>query len=669
MNKKEAQKRIEKLRDLINHHRYLYHVLDKQEISDAALDSLKKELFDLENEFPDLITPDSPSQRIAGVPLKEFKKKKHFQKMLSFNDAFSEKDMEDWQVRIKKLLSFQDQSQLDYFSELKFDGLAIELIYEKGIFQTGLTRGNGLVGEDVTQNLKTINSIPLKLRGDSFKDKEKIVVRGEIVIFKKDFQKINKARQKKGLTLYANPRNIAAGSIRQLDPKITAQRNLTFLAYDLVVDLGEKTHQEKHNTLEKMGFKISPKTKYCQTLKEVFQFRDYWMENRKELDYDIDGIVVIVNNNSIFKKLGVVGKAPRGAIAYKFPLKEAETIVEDIKVQVGRTGVITPVAYLKPVEISGVTITRATLHNADEIKRLGVKINDTVIVGRAGDVIPRVIKVLKELRTGKEKDFKMPRFCPHCGTRLIREKKGVAWRCPNPSCRVRQKRNLYHFVSRQAFDIDGLGPNIIDQLIEKNLISDPADIFKLAYGDLLSLEGFAKKASRNLIQAVSKRKSIDFPRFIYALGINGVGEETALDLADYFGSLEKLKNASQEQLMTVEDIGPKTARAIQEWFQNKKNKELLKDLKEAGVRIVYSRSKAKKKLSNKTFVFTGSLENLTREEAKKKVLELGGKSASNISQKTDYLIAGSQPGSKLKEAKKLGIKIISEDNFLKIIKK
>ncbi len=667
MNNKEAQKRVEKLKTLINRHRYLYHVLDKQEMSAAALDSLKKELFDLEKKFPDLITPDSPTQRIAGMPLKGFSKKKHFQKMLSFNDAFSEKDMEEWQERIKRLLSDQEQSRLDYFAELKFDGLAIELIYKDNLFQTGLTRGDGLIGEDVTQNLRTIHSIPLKIKTVAPSHKKTIVVRGEVVVLKEDFKKINEFQKEKGLAPYANPRNIAAGSIRQLDPKIAAQRNLTFLAYDLVTKSGDKTHQDKHTILSTMGFKTSPETQYCQSLEEVFRFRNYWAENREQLDYDIDGVVVIVNENDIFKKLGVVGKAPRGAIAYKFPLKEAETVVEDIKVQIGRTGTSTPVAYLKPVDISGVTITRATLHNADEIARLGLKIKDTVIVGRAGDVIPRVIKVLKELRTGQEKEFKMPQHCPHCGTRLVKEKGGVAWRCPNPSCQVRQKRNLYHFVSKKAFDIEGLGPNIIDQLVENSLVSSPADIFKLAYGDLLPLEGFAEKASQNLIKAIVEKKSITFPRFIYALGIAGVGEETAVDLVDQFGSLQNLKKASTADLEQVPDIGPKTAAAIYNWFRKDRNKQLLEDLEQAGVIIKYPRRKNKKQLDKTLFVFTGGLKQLSREEAKERVVALGGRSSNHLSQKTDYLVVGDKPGSKMAEAKKLGVKIISENDFLAMI--
>ena len=415
MNKQEAKNRIEKLREVINHHRYLYHVLDKQEISDSALDSLKKELFDLETEFPDLITPDSPTQRIGGKPLKEFKKIKHSQRMTSFNDAFSKEDMEDWQERFIKLLPESEKNKVDYYCELKIDGLAIELIYKDGVLQTGSTRGDGNVGEDITQNLKTVEAIPLTID-----DKREIIVRGEVFVTKKEFERMNKEQQAKGLPVYANPRNIAAGSVRQLDPKITSARKLDSFAYELLTDFGQITHENKHKILKDLGFKTNKHNKYCKSLNEVLHFREQWIKEREKLDYEIDGVVVLVNNNEIFEKLGIVGKAPRAGIAFKFPQSQSTTKVVDIKVQVGRTGAMTPVAVLEPVQVTGITITRATLHNEDEIKRLGLKIGDTVIVGRAGDVIPDIIKVLPELRTGKEKTFKMPEKCPSCGTKLIK---------------------------------------------------------------------------------------------------------------------------------------------------------------------------------------------------------------------------------------------------------
>lgn len=685
MTREQAKKRIEKLKKLINYHRYLYHVLDKQEISDAALDSLKKELFNLEQKYPEFITPDSPTQRVGGLPLKKFEKIKHSQPMLSFNDAFSEEDMEDWEERIKKLLNEKgtvpDQGQsLSYFCELKFDGLAIELIYRtptKGgypILKTGSTRGDGIIGENVTQNLKTIDSIPLRLRREEEKE---IIVRGEAIIFKKDFLKINKMREKAGLPVYANPRNVAAGSIRQLDPKITAQRNLTFFAYDLISNLGQTTHQEEHKILKDLGFKTNPYSRFCKDLKEVFEFREQWKKNREKLEYEIDGIVAIVNQNKIFQKLGVVGKAPRGAIAYKFPLKEAETIVEDIKIQVGRTGAVTPVACLKPVKVGGVTISRATLHNEDEIKRLGVKIGDTVIVGRAGDVIPEVVKILKELRTGKEKIFKMPKVCPFCGTKLVKPTEKVIWRCPNPKCQARQRRYLYHFVSKGAFNIEGLGPRIIDQLFEKNLISDPADIFQLKEGDLIPLEGFAEKAAENLISAIKAKKEIDFARFIYALGLKEVGEETSALLAQKLKfkseklKIEELTEAFQklslEYLQSIKDIGPVAAQSIYDWFRQKQNIMFLEKLGKVGITIKnYQLPTTNYKLSGKTFVLTGSLTNLTREEAKEKIRNLGGKVSEAVSKKTDFVVVGREPGAKLEQAKKMGVKIISDKEFLKM---
>jgi len=699
-----AKLRIEKLKKVINYHRYLYHVLDKQEISESALDSLKKELFDLEQKYPEFRTQDSPTQRVGGEPLKEFKKTRHPQPMLSFNDAFSESDMKDWEQKIKKLLNREEVEKLDYFSELKFDGLAIELIYIASFLKTGSTRGDGIQGEDVTQNLKTIESIPLRLRSEKevVNDLEKeglkeiasfikknglkeVVVRGEALISKKEFERINKIQEKKKLTKYANPRNIAAGSIRQLNPRVTASRNLVAYFYDLISGLGQKNHQEEHKILKILGFKTHQGTKYCKNLEEVFRFHRFWQGKRETLPFEIDGVVVQVVNNQIFEKLGVVGKAPRAAVAFKFPLRQAETIIEDIKVQVGRTGAVTPVAHLKPVKIGGVTITRATLHNEDEIKKLGVKIGDTVIVGRAGDVIPDVVKVLKELRTGKEKNFKMPKNCPACGIELVKIEGEAIWKCPNSECAARQRRYLYHFVSRTAFDIEGLGPKIIDQLLDKDLISDPADLFTLKKGDIIPLEslprrprsfrkkggvlrGFAEKSAENLIKAIQSKKEITFPRFIYALGIAEVGEETAQLLADYFQNLEKLKNVSQAELQNIKDIGPETANSIYTFFREKRNINLVEKLENVGIKIkIPPRAKISRKLVGKTFVLTGTLESFTRETAREKIRSLGGDVSESVSKSTDFLVAGVNPGSKLEQAKKLGTKVIKEKEFLKII--
>jgi DNA ligase (NAD+) len=663
MDKSEIKKRIEKLREVINRHRYLYHVLDRQEISDAALDSLKKELFDLEQQNPDLITPDSPTQRVGGKPLKEFKKIKHTQRMLSFNDAFSKEDMDDWQERFLKLLSEGQKNKVDYYSELKIDGLAIELIYKDGYFVTGATRGDGNIGEDITQNLKTVEAIPLKIE-----DKREIIVRGEVFITKKEFKRINKLQKEKGLPVYANPRNIAAGSVRQLNPQITAGRKLDSFAYELLTDLGQKTHEDKHKILKDLGFKTNKNNKYCKSLKEVLEFREHWIKERDKLDYEIDGVVVLVNDNEIFEKLGVVGKAPRAGIAFKFPQAEATTKVLDIKIQVGRTGAITPVAVLEPVQVTGITITRATLHNEDEIKRLGLKIGDTVIVGRAGDVIPDIIKVLPELRTGHEKNFKMPVKCPSCGTELIKSGTEALLRCPNPKCFARQRRNFYHFVSRSAFNIDGLGPKIIDRLLDEGLVQTPADLFDLKEGDITPLERFAEKSAENLVKSIQEKTEITLSKFIYALGIRNVGEETAIDLAKYFDNIKKISQAKPEDFEKILDIGPVVAESIYKWFKDKDNLRFLEKLK-SKVKITKPKPKPQSsKLKDKTFVLTGSLDSMSRDQARAKIRELGGDTSESVSSKTDYVVVGSEPGSKADKAKKLGVKILGEKEFLDLIK-
>lgn len=689
MIKQEARERIEKLKKLINHHRYLYHVLDKPEISDEALDSLKKELFDLEQNFPEFITPDSPTQRIGGKPLDKFNKVKHLSLMLSFNDAFSQQDMEDWLERILKLLPPEESKKIDFYCELKIDGLAIELTYKKGVLVTGSTRGDGLVGEDVTQNLKTIDAIPLKLRGEeAIKDlrqeeisseitsalpkslEMRIVARGEVFISRKEFEKVNIGQVKKDLLTFANPRNMAAGSIRQLDPKVTATRRLDSFAYDLVTDVGQETHEEKHNILKALGFKVNHYNRYCKNLKEVFEFHEYCQKIREKMPYEIDGIVVIVNSNKIFEKLGVIGKAPRGAIAFKFPGKQATTKVLDIKVQVGRLGSLTPVAILKPIQVGGVTISRATLHNEDEIKRLDVRIGDTVIVGRAGDVIPDVISVLGELRTGKEKKFLMPQNCPVCGKKITKAEGEVVARCLNPRCPAKEKRYFYHFISKGVFNILGLGPKIVERLLEEGLISDPADLFTLEEGDLLPLERFAEKSAKNLITEIKGKKKISLSRFIYGLGIRNVGEETAINLAEYFGSLEKLKNVSLEDLQKIRDIGPVVAKSIYEWFAEKKNLEFLDKLDKVGIKILktgFAPVKIKK-LTETNIVLTGSLESMSREEAKNKIRDLGGDISESVSKMTSFVVAGKDPGSKLEKAKKLGVKIINEKEFLALLR-
>jgi len=694
MTKDEAKQRIEKLVAVINHHRYLYHVLDRQEISDSVLDSLKKELFDLEQQFPEFVTKDSPTQRIGGEPLKQFKKFKHSQRMTSFNDAFSVEDMEDWQERFMKLLTESEKQKINYYCELKIDGLAIELIYKDGFLQTGSTRGDGNIGEDITQNLKTIEAVPVRVipAKAGIQVPNELIVRGEVFISKKEFKRINREQQEKGLPVYANPRNIAAGSLRQLDPKITSSRKLDSFAYELITDLGQITHEDKHKILKDLGFKTNSHNKFCKNLDEVIHFREHWIKERDKLDYEIDGIVVLINDNKIFEKLGIVGKSPRAGIAFKFPQSQATTKVLDIKLQVGRTGAITPVAILEPVNVTGITISRATLHNDDEIKRLGVKIGDTVVVGRAGDVIPEIVKVLPELRTGAEKSFKMPTHCPACGTKLSAQgrdpavagekiKSGVILYCPNTKCFARSRRNFYHFVSRSAFNIDGLGPKIIDKLLDFGLVSDPSDLFDLRVGDIVPLKdlprskpkallpGFAEKSAENLVKSIEEKKEITLAKFIYALGIRNVGEETAIDLAGHFGSLEKIKKAELEDFEKILDIGPVVAKSIFEWFGNKENLKLVDDLQKAGVKIKNSEAKIKnQKLSGLTFVLTGSLKNTTRDQARQKIRELGGNVSESVSSKTNFVVEGKEAGSKAERAKKLGIKILGENEFLEMIR-
>jgi DNA ligase (NAD+) len=655
MNKIEAKNRIEKLKEIINYHRYQYHVLNKEEISIEALDSLKKELFELEQKFPDFITKDSPTQRVEGKPLDKFEKFEHPVRMTSFNDAFSKEDIEEWLKRNKKLLTSRQQDNIEFYCEPKLDGLAIEIIYRNGILEIGSTRGDGRIGENVTQNLKTIESIPLNINYE-----KELIVRGEAVITKKGFEEINKQEKKN----YANPRNLAAGTIRQLDPKVVKRRKLDADIYSIASDFGLKTHEEEHKVLEKLGFKTNNKyNKLCKNLEEVFMYYEWLSKKRESLPYEIDGVVITINDNEIFKKLGIVGKAPRGAIAFKFAQKQSTTIIKDIEFQTGRTGAITPVAILKPVLIEGVTISRATLHNEQEIRRLDIKIGDTVIVGRAGDVIPEIVGAIKELRIGKEKEILIPQKCPSCETELVRKSGDILWFCPNKNCYNRKSRAISHFVSKQAFNIVGLGPNIVKQLLENNLINDSADIFTLKKGDLLELEGFEEKASDNLINAINNARQISFPKFIFSLGIDNVGQETANVLADRFKSLENLKKAEHIVLESVLDIGPVVAESIIEWFKH--NDEFLDKLLNSGVEIVYQ--KKSNKLKDLKFVLTGTLSSISRDDLKDIIRSRGGDVSSSVSSNIDYVIVGENPGSKYDKAQKLNLKIITEDKINEII--
>jgi len=733
MDKARARERVEHLKKLIAKYRSSRLTLNRELISPEAEDALKKELFDLEMEFPDLVTPDSPTQRVGGAPLKEFTKVRHEERMTSFNDAFSEEDMRAWFKRLEDYLGEPVHGRADaplFYCELKIDGLAIELEYEDGVFVRGSTRGDGLVGEDVTQNLRTIEAIPLRLLPpDEIKKRLEIigrqtgspinasagkydlsrtlrgrlVVRGEVFLMKSEFMRINRELAKQGAKIYANPRNVAAGSIRQLDPKITASRKLDSFQYDIVTMIGadgravtSPTHEEKHLLLAAMGFKTNPHNAPAHSLEEVFEFREHWGEHarREKVDYEYDGIVVIVNDNAVFERAGIIGKAPRAAMAYKFSPREATTIVLDIKVQVGRTGALTPVAVMRPVNVGGVTITHASLHNADEIERLGLMIGDTVIVQRAGDVIPQITKVLPELRPtsgpGRVRAFKMPTRCPVDGSPVVRDRQsgtggdraGVIARCSSKMCAAQHREQLYHFVSRAAFNIEGLGPKIIDKFLDEGLISDAADIFSLRAGDIAALERFGEKSAENIVAEVADKKQITLPRFLYALGILHVGEETAIALArniDFSGGaqlkeiLKVFQKLSLEDLQKVPDIGPKVAQSIRGWFCGPRNVKLLERLAEVGVAIeAGSRdgtgkaggAKENKNVAGKTFVLTGSLASMAREEAKEKIRAQGGDVSESVSKKTDYLVAGAEPGSKYEKAKKLGVKIIGEKELI-----
>lgn len=677
LDKAEAKKRIEKLKTEINKYRYAYHVLDKSVISEGALDSLKKELFDLESRYPEFITKDSPTQRVGGRPLSAFKKVRHGTRMISLNDAFSPQDVLDWLERLRNYFGPKvNFGKNGFYCDLKMDGLAMELIYEDGLFVSGSTRGDGFIGEDVTENLKTIDAIPLKLEEGSGYPR-RLIVRGETFLTKKEFARLNREQEKKGGKPYANPRNVAAGSIRQLDPRITASRKLDFYAYDVVTP-GYKTKSEEYAELNKYGLKTNPHGIVAKNIEEIFEFHKEVLKMRERLAYEIDGIVISINDNAMYEEAGIIGKTPRAGIAYKFSPREATTVVEGIEVQVGRTGALTPVAVMRPVNVGGVTITHASLHNADEIERLGVREGDTVIVSRAGDVIPQITKVLPEFRTGKEKKFKMPEKCPVDGSRVIRD--GVAYKCSNKYCGARHREQLYHFVSRGGFNLDGLGPKILDRFLDEGLIVDAADIFTLKQGDIEALPRFGEKSAENVVKEVGEKKHIPLSRFIYSLGIIHVGEETAITLAAIFpdkksGYLSISKFAkfygdlSLERLQEIKDIGPKVAESIYEWFKEKRNINLLAKLGNAGVNIVLAPPSAKApKLKDLSFVITGSMDSMSRELAKQKIRELGGDVSESVSAKTSYLVAGSEPGSKYKKAKELGVKIIGEKEFLALLK-
>ncbi|MCX6811943.1 MAG: NAD-dependent DNA ligase LigA, partial [Candidatus Berkelbacteria bacterium] len=601
IDKTAAKVRIEKLRKLIDQYRYEYHVLDKPSVSDAVNDSLKHELQELEDQFPDLVTPDSPTQRVGGKPLDKFKKVTHKTRMLSLTDAFSFDELKDWFERNERQLGKKIKPQ--FFSELKMDGLAISITYKNGDLEVGATRGDGVTGEDVTNNLKTIEAIPLHLRKDSEyyarASKDELVVRGEVYMTKSAFKRVNDEQKKKGGALFANPRNAAAGSVRQLDPKITASRELSFVAWSMETNLGQKFHHEEHEIMQDLGFRVIKENKLFHSLNEVEKFKEDIEKKREKLDFQIDGIVVVIDNDNLFDRLGVVGKAPRGQVAYKFAPEQATTIVKDIIVQVGRTGKLTPVAEFIPTLVAGSTISRATLHNEDEMSKKDIRIGDTVVIQKAGDVIPEVVSVIKKLRPANARKFVFPKRCPICGSKVVRVPGEAAHRCTNKFCFAQQKRQIQHFVSKGGMDIEGLGPKILEQLIKEGLIKHEGDLYKITEDDLRPLERFAEKSAENLVESIKNSKIVPLGRFIYALGILNVGEETAYDLASRFGTLEKIESASLEELEKVQDIGIVVAKSIYNYFHDERNLNKIKDLLKSGIKIEGQRQ-TKSKITGKS---------------------------------------------------------------------
>lgn len=671
MTKAEAVARIEKLKKLIRRYSYEYHVLDRPSVTDAVWDSLLHELAALEQEFPALVTADSPTQRVAGKPLGKFAKVRHERPMLSLQDAFSEDDVRAWEERLRKLAGASVRPS--FFAEIKMDGLAVSLLYRGGVLARAATRGDGEVGEDVTQNVRAISSVPLTLRLEHLSPRLRerahgeVEVRGEVFLPVTAFVKLNAAQARRKEPSFANPRNAAAGSVRQLDPKVTASRHLDFFAYDLVTDLGQSTHEECHTIVASLGFKVNPLSERCASLAEVFAFHARVGKRRAKLPYQIDGVVVNVNDLALSRKVGVAGRAPRGAIAFKFEAESGTTVIEDIVVQVGRTGVLTPVAHLKPLRLAGTTVARATLHNEDEIERLGVRIGDTVEVRKAGDIIPDVVSVLTQLRSGRERRFTMPRRCPVCGATVERKTGEVAHYCTNALCPARHHERLYHFVSRKALDIEGLGPQILDQLVSEGLVKEPADIFRLTEKNLAPLERFAEKKAANIVTAIERAKKVPLARFLFGLGIRHVGEETAIALAGHFGSLAAVADADEETLAAVEDVGPVVAKSIAAYFRSAQGRKETDHLLAAGVRVVDAPRVTSTKLKGKTFVVTGTLAGMTRDEAHSRIRRAGGTVSGSVSKNTTYLVAGSDPGSKLAKAESLGVSVLDEAAFLKLL--
>jgi DNA ligase (NAD+) len=658
----------ETLREKLRYHEYRYHVLDDPEISDAAYDRLMNRLKELEAAFPELVTPDSPTVRVGGPPREGFTTVRHARAMLSLDNAFSFDALKDWDRRVREGTG---REKIEYIAEHKFDGLSISLQYEDGVLVRGVTRGDGTTGEEVTANVKTIRSIPLRVDAPLLKKvklPKSFEVRGEVMMTRKSFEALNRQQEETGGKIFVNPRNAAAGAVRVLNPAITAQRNLDFFSYYLFVDGKEPypKHSESLLALKEMRFRASDDWKLCDGIDAVIKYCEAWDSKREKLPYAIDGVVIKVNSTGLQNELGFTSKAPRWAIAYKYPAGQETTVVKDIIVQVGRTGSLTPVAILEPVQVGGVTVSRSTLHNMDEVDRLGVQIGDTVLVERAGEVIPHVLKVMKE--GANRKPFLMPKKCPECGSTIHRVEGEVAYRCVNAACPAKRKESLLHFAGRHAMNIDGLGDKIVDQLVDKGMVKDVADLYELKLEEVANLERMAEKSAQNLLDEIAASKKNPLSRLIYALGILFVGERTGQLLAEHFSSVKELAKATQEELENVPEVGPKVSTSITDFFSEPANQKLIKKLRETGVRPTAEKREVKsQKFAGKSFVFTGGLANRSREEAGEIVQQNGGKVSGSVSKKTDYVVVGTDPGSKHDKAKELGVTILSEKEFEKLV--
>ncbi|MBI4466695.1 MAG: NAD-dependent DNA ligase LigA [Acidobacteria bacterium] len=670
MARSAIAEKIQKLREKIRYHEHRYYVLDEPEISDPEFDRLMQQLKQLETEHPGLITPDSPSQRVGGAPREGFVSVRHQRAMLSLENAYAYDELGEFDRRVREGAG---RGSIEYVAEHKFDGLSISLQYEDGVLARGVTRGDGSTGEDVTANVRTIRAIPLSVDTTLLKKHgigRDFEVRGEVIMTRKAFEELNRQQEEQGGKRFANPRNAAAGAVRVLDPTITASRRLGFYAYQLLVGgrVPVKNHSDALEALSRLKFKAGGDWEKCAGIDAVIRYCERWETKRERLPYQIDGIVIKVNSTALQEELGFTAKAPRWAIAYKYPARQETTVVKAIRVQVGRTGTLTPVADLEPVEVGGVTVSRSTLHNLDEIERLDVHVGDTVLIERAGEVIPHVVKVVKHGQD--EKPFRMPEKCPECGSRIHKAEGEVAYRCVNAGCPAKRKESLLHFAGRHAMNIDGLGEKLVDQLVANGLVKDPADLYHLKLETLSNLERMAEKSAQNLLEEIEASQKNSVARLIYALGIRFVGERTAQLLAEHFGSLHRLAAASLEELTEVHEVGPKVAESIAEFFSERANRDLLKRLEKAGLRFEEKRARPKgTRLAGKAFVLTGTLEKWTRDEAQELIESLGGKVTDSVSKKTDYVVVGAEPGSKLDKARSLGVATLDEKAFGRLVGK